>query len=195
MRNFSSSCLLPWLPALECRQLNRFGGFLSPSCHVWVRWSLLFTKPWFKFQRVLTYSCNLTPTAPAQSSSTHPSQSEPQQIASLATRGSPAKEHAPFPSQTITSFSKTPTAFYTELFTLPVGPFQDLCFCPAYQEGRLFDHINWIKRLLKSFCLLATSIKTLPYWCEFFHQSWLTGQLNMAGGQRKGKRGVLGFLH
>lgn len=83
-----------------------------------------------------------TPTAPAQHSSTRPSQPAPQQITAPATGGSPAKEHAPFPLQMITSFSKTPTAFYTELFTLPAGHFQDLCFCPAYQEGRLFEHVN-----------------------------------------------------
>lgn len=161
MRNFSSSCLLPWLPALEYRQLNRV-GFFYPSCHAGYLDHFCSQNHDLGFNVCLHVPVILpsTPTAPVQTSSTCPSQSAHQQIAS---GGSPAKEHAPFPSQTITSFSKTPTAFYTELLTLPAGHFQDLCFCPAYWEGRLFEHVNWIKRLLKSFCLLATIIKTLPY--------------------------------
>jgi len=78
-----------------------------------------------------------TPAAPAQGPSTPPSQSAPQQITSLATGGSPVKEHAPFPLQTITSFSKTPTV------TLNYSPYQCItsrifCFCPAYREGKFF---------------------------------------------------------
>lgn len=126
--------------------------------------SLLSTKPGFQSQCVLTCSCNLTlhPHCPSSELFYSPKPKRPQEIASLLTRGSSAKEHTPFPLQTITSFSKTPT-FYTKLFTLPAGHLQDLCFCTAYQEGRPFESNNWIKRLLKSFCLLAISIKTLPY--------------------------------
>lgn len=116
MRNFSSSCLLPWLPVLEYRQLNRAVWFFSPSCHVWVPLSLMFTKPWFRSQYVLTWSYDLT----LHSSLPHvralpPIQAKlsPQQNASPAT-GEEPRQRTAFPStDNITSFFKTPMAFYT----------------------------------------------------------------------------------
>lgn len=165
MRNFSSSCLLPWLPALAYRQLNKGGFFFLPSCHVRIPWSLLFTKARFRWQRVLVCSCNLILHPPCPGSELlHP----PKPKCPPANRFSgywrePSQSTRSLPFTEDKQLLQNPNSFYTELFTPSAGHFQNLCFCPPSQEEKLFKHIIWIKQLLKASWQLVSN-PTLLRW-------------------------------
>lgn len=112
MRNFSSSCLLPWLP----RQLNRAVWFSLPLVMSGYLYHLCSQNHDLDLN-VCLHDPVILPSiliAPAQSSPTRPSGTAPhRQNASRAT-GEEPRQRTAFPSaDNITSFFKTPAAFYT----------------------------------------------------------------------------------
>lgn len=182
MKNFSFSCSLSWLPALEYRQSNGVGEGSLLSCLL--PCSLLSTKPWFQSQCVLTCSCNviLHHHYPSSELFYSPKPKWPQEIAYLL-QGELSLRTCSLPFADNNQLLKN-TNNYTKLFTLPAGHLQDLCFCTANQEGRPFEPNNWIKR--KRFCLLEhfTSVKssTTADWQDS------QMQLRKGNGKRRGAR-------
>lgn len=160
--------------------------FFLPSCHVRIPWSLLLTKARFRWQRVLVCSCNLIRPAPAQSSCTRPSQSAPQHIASLATGGSPAKAHAPFPSQKINSFSKPQQLLHQIIHSIS-GSLPESLFLSSLSGRKAFQAHHLDKAAFKS--LLATSVK--PYLTKVnspTQADWQDSQMLLGGMGRGGRQ-------
>lgn len=184
MKNFTFSCLLSWLLALEYRQSNGVvrEGVSLLSCLV--PWSLLSTKPWFQSQCVLTCSGNVSlhPHYPSSELFYSPKPKWRQKMASLL-QGKLSLRTCSLPFADNNQLLKN-TNDYTKLFTLSAGHLQDLCFCTANQEGRPFEPNNWIKR--KSFCLLehfpSVNSSTTADWQDS------QMQLRTGNGKRRGAR-------